>query len=79
MDADQTSQPYAEVLVNGHPIDFHVDTGADVSVISEKDYTAKAPRPPLTSLTTKLVSASNDSMAVVGAFTATMECSRHER
>ena len=38
-----------------------------------------APRPPLTSPTTKLVSASNDSMAVVGAFTATMECSRHER
>ena len=44
VDADQTSQPYAEVLVNGHPIVFHVDTGADVSVISEKDYTAKAPR-----------------------------------
>ena len=37
------------------------------------------PRPPLTSPTTKLVSASNDAMAVVGAFTATMECSRHER
>ena len=59
------------VTLNTLPVEFQIDTGADVSVISEELY-KKLKAPPLEPSTKSLVGPSQDSLQVCGQFSGTL-------
>ena len=60
-----------EVHVRGVPVKFKIDTGADVSVISEKDF-LKVGKYPLQESDRKLYGPGKNELQVKGRFSATM-------
>ena len=59
------------ILLNKFPVEFQIDTGADVSVIPEDLY-KKLEAPPLHSSSKSLVGPSQDTLQVCGQFTGTL-------
>ena len=59
------------ILLNKFPVEFQIDTGADVSVISENLY-KRLKAPPLHPASKSLVGPSQDTLKVCGQFTGTL-------
>lgn len=60
------------ISLNKFPVEFQIDTGADVSVIPQELY-KKLKAPPLYSTTKSLIGPSQDTLQVCGHFTGTLE------
>ena len=59
--------------IHGSPVEFKIDTGADVSVISDATYKALAKKTPLKPAKKSLTSPSSQPLDVRGQFTGTLQ------
>ena len=61
------------ISLNGSPVEFKIDTGADVSVISDTTYKALAKKTPLKPAKKFLMGPSSQLLDVRGQFTGTLQ------
>ena len=61
------------ISINGSPVEFKIDTGADVSVISDTTYKALAKKTPLKPATKSLTGHSSQPLDVRSHFTGTLQ------
>ena len=61
------------ISINGSPVKFKIDTGADVSVISDTTYKALAKKTPLKPAKKSLTGPSSQPLDVCGLFTGTLQ------
>ncbi|XP_055689215.1 uncharacterized protein K02A2.6-like [Lutzomyia longipalpis] len=67
--SNRKSRRYLSPLINGHRIEFQLDCGADVTVISQKTW-ERLGKPNLSPITINVKDAQSQSLAVLGEFDA---------